>query len=134
MDLRFLAASACLAISVGGGCQCSKDDDGKKDERPTVLGLDVSDERARSCEVVLADPDRAVADVGFGAAVQGKVVREGARIAASFLSRSDARIAAGQVTLVLVDGASSDSVQVQVSQCFNGAGEQISGAVAQIAR
>ena len=89
-------------------------------------GLRVAAE-ARACELVLLDPQGAVQEVTFSDAVQGRLMRRGARVAIAFHAVGDAEIPAGAVALQLSEGL-GDTLQLLAPRCFDGAGRLLDGA------
>lgn len=84
------------------------------------------DAAARACEVMLFDPDRQLGDAAFGAAVEGRSLRRGGRLALAFAHRADAAINAGSVGLVARDGIAA--VQVEAATCFDREGRPLADA------
>ncbi len=78
---------------------------------------------ARSCEVMLLDADGQLGAPVFGAAVEGRSLRRGDRLAVAFAHRADASIAAGAVGLVAANGG--DGVQLESATCFDAAGRPL---------
>ncbi len=99
-----------------------------------VLGLKVSDAAARSCEVVLQDPDRAVKRMAYGAGVEGRFLREGPRVAAAFFSKTDAALGNADLKLELGEGGTSANVTVEIGHCFDRAGAALSAAKVEVVR
>lgn len=78
---------------------------------------------ARSCEVMLLDAGGQLGAPLFGAAVEGRSLRRGDRLAVAFAHRADAPIATGAIGLVAADGG--DGVQIESATCFDAAGRPL---------
>jgi hypothetical protein len=94
----------------------------------------VSDAAARSCEVVLQDPDRAVKRMAYGSGVDGRFLREGPRVAAAFFSRTDAALEKVDLRIELVEGGTSANVTLEIGHCFDRAGAALSAAKVEVVR
>lgn len=130
LTIRLLTFAAALALFTG--CDDSKtptepppaEGQGPDAPEPAVPGafLSVSAE-ARSCEVMLVDPDGQLGAPIFDAAVEGRSLRRGDRLAVAFAHRADAPIAAGAIGLVAADGAGG--VDVASATCFDASGRPL---------
>ncbi|HEY3447508.1 MAG TPA: hypothetical protein VGK67_14230 [Myxococcales bacterium] len=132
--IRSCAATALVLTSVfAWGCS-----DGKNapDAGPGggVVGLRVSDSNARSCEVVLLDPDHAVRRLAFKAGADGRLVREGVRLATAFISKSDSALADADLGLELVPSGSAANVTVEIGHCYDRAGQPLAAAKVEVVR
>lgn len=128
--LTFAAALALFACD-GGTSETPVDpaaDSGAPDTPdPDVPGafLGVSAD-ARACEVMLLDAAGQLGAPIFGAAVEGRSLRRGDRLAVAFAHRADGPIAAGAVGLVAADGG--DGVRIESATCFDAAGQPLANA------
>jgi hypothetical protein len=119
------------------GCRCESGDvcedgfvcmDGTC-ERPRELTLTVDDPAARACEALLRDGDAEVASVRFGGGASGAHVREEPLTSVSFAAAGDTAIASGAVRVEVVgDG----TFTVERARCFDGAGQEITGATVRV--
>jgi len=126
-----MAVACLLATSCSGNKEESVPDGGSSGAR---IGLKVSESAARSCEAVLVDPDRAVKTMVFGSGVEGRFLREGARLSAAFLSRADAAPAVADLGLELVPAGSSANLSVQLAHCFDRDGKLLANATVELVR
>jgi hypothetical protein len=79
----------------------------------------VLDGAARSCELVLRDPDGALDDLALGASLRGQRLREGDRLAVAFVTRADAPVADGELRLVPRGESALTNVQLLSGRCFD---------------
>lgn len=100
---------------------------------PTV-GLRTAATDARACELVITDPDRAVKGLAFGAGAEGRLVREGERVAVAFFTRADGAISAEDLGLELVPSGSAANLGISISRCFDRTGHAIAGATVEVVR
>lgn len=84
------------------------------------LGLSAD---ARACEVMFLDPEGQLGAVVFGAALEGRSLRRGDRLAIAFAHRADAPIPPGAVALVAQ--ADAAGVQIESGACFDKSGAAI---------
>jgi hypothetical protein len=103
-----------LALTLGG---CS----GKPDQH---TGLQVSSTSARGCEVLLTDGTTTIASVDFAAGVTGRWLRQGDKVAASFIADKDVAIGGSAVQ---VTSSANGSFSVVRSHCYGRHGEELSG-------
>ncbi|UJR82188.1 Hypothetical protein I5071_42530 [Sandaracinus amylolyticus] len=95
---------------------------------PREITLEVDDDDARACEVLLRDGSGEVASVRFPRAA-GAHVREAPRTSISFAAHDDAPIERGAVHVqVLGEG----DFTVERSRCFDGSGAEIPSASVRI--
>ena len=83
---------------------------------------------ARACEVMLFDPEGQLGAPVLGAAVEGRSLRRGDRLALAFAHRENAPIAAGAIGLVVAAGG--DGVQLESATCFGAQGRPLADAEA----
>lgn len=132
-----LARLAALVAALGLATAC---DDSGGDPQPPAADAGAPDTpipdvtlgvpaEARACEVMFFDPDERIADVAFGAAVEGRTLRRGERLAVAFAHRADAPFAAD--ALALATGGAE--VQIESTACFDRAGRAIAGAALTLA-
>ncbi len=99
-------------------------DDPDADDPPVPgTGLAVGDAAARSCEVVLEDPDEKLKDVNYDG-VQGRDMRRGSRLAIAFHALDDESIVDGAVSFGQAD---LSGINVTVSRCFGADGAVLDG-------
>jgi hypothetical protein len=91
-----------------------------------AVGLTVSDQAARSCEVVLFEQSTEVLGVDFADGVQGTSVREAPRTAVTFHRMVDEAFAAGSVTVREATGAGG-TVELRRVRCFDREGNALTG-------
>lgn len=122
-----LAAALGLAACDDGGAdsQPPAADAGPPDTPVPDVTLGVPAD-ARACEVMFHDPARRVAAVSFGAAVEGRELRRGDRLAVAFAHRADAPFAAD--ALALATSGDAAAVQIESTACFDREGRAIAGA------
>lgn len=154
LSLSTIALAFALAACGGGsgddpacdgelGCVCSPAqtcDDGlacvdQQCQRPDALDLLVSDQAARSCELLVRETGTRVVGADFGPAVTGVHLREGDRSALSFFASKDDAIPSGDISLQVVApsaGAASAGVEIVSARCFDRDGRELAGATVRI--
>ena len=80
---------------------------------------------ARSCELLVSDPELRVGGVDFADAVRGKSIRQGPLLAITFLRLADADFEPEAVTLSVTEGA-SPSIGLSRGACFDRLGAALS--------
>ena len=119
---------ACTPGTDGCSCDNGACNDGLSCQdnvcHPTVLssGLQVLSADARSCNFILS-PVGKDTKVVFAATVKGKSVREGDKLAVSFLSKDNQAFAQDALS---VENAPTD-MQIRRGQCFDAQGAAIAG-------
>lgn len=133
MNRSTLAALARL-LTLAALCFTTACDDGGADPKPPAADAGPPDaplpdvslgitEAARACEVMFLDPQQRIADVAFAAAVEGRLLRRGERLAVAFAHRNDAAFARGAIAIA-AGGAAAD-VQIEAATCFDRAGRPL---------
>lgn len=89
----------------------------------STAGLSVADAQARSCEVMLNDPGKRIAQIAFAEGVEGRSMRRGDNIAVVFFTKSDSAMPGGAVTLDVQDA--SGDVLIAQERCFDALGALI---------
>ena len=93
------------------------------------LGLAISSDAARACEVVLSDVEEAIAEVTFDAGVTGRFMRRGERVAIAVIADADEPIAEGAVGFTLSpDAEGAEGVTFLIAQCFDLQRQALNGA------
>ncbi len=92
------------------------------------LGLTVTGEDARACEVLITDAAEAIASVGFANNVEGRSQRRGQKLAVAFTAKDDEPLIEGDVSFVLKDGVENlDGVTLSQARCFDRQGAVLQG-------
>lgn len=142
--LLLLAASACTCGTTctpgAKDCACKEANvcdeglvcgDMNKCTSPTTVAVQVSDAKARGCEVLLTESaGSTVADVSFTKGVQGAFVREAPRVAFSFVAPANDRLPAEGVGVAIAGPASG--VTVTKATCVDSTGQKLAGATVSI--
>lgn len=100
-------------------------------QRPSELGLIVSDAAARSCELIVRESDTRVVGATFGPSVTGVHLRQGHHTAVSFFANDDAAISSGAISLQVVApsaGSAAAGIDVVSARCFDRDGRELEGA------
>lgn len=123
--LLALTAALCFTTACDDGAtdpQPPAADAGPPDAPPPDVGLGIT-EAARACEVMFFDPQQRIAAVAFGAAVEGRELRRGDRLAVAFAHRHDAPFNRGAIAIA-AGGAVAD-VQIEAAICFDRGGRPL---------
>lgn len=94
--------------------------------------IQIADGDARSCEVVVRDPQGVLEAVSFSDAVRGRTLREGDRVALSFLSRGGEPFAAADIRLVPRGESTLESLELVMARCFDQQGAPLEEASASL--
>lgn len=126
-----LAVTACGDTKTTAKTDTSVGADTADTSEPPLTGvsLHVASADARSCELLVVDPDQVVGGVTFDPAVEGRFVDEGLRGAIAFFVKGDTAVQDGDVALAVAGGAAAASkLSLAKVTCFDKRGAPISGA------
>lgn len=91
----------------------------------TVSGLSISNEAARSCEILIEEKTSKVLGASYGEGIKGAWRRRAPNVAIAITQSADAALPVSTASLVLEGELSG--VSVKEVRCFDAAGEVIAG-------
>lgn len=98
------------------------------------LTLITSTPDARGCDVVLTDPQNAILSVRFAASVEGTWLRRNARVATSFVRKTNEAFPSNAVVVETAQGANLDLVTLASGTCVGLDGRALPAATVNLTR